>query len=92
MHTMVVTMTLDPESPAAVDRHFRQDVVAWARSRPGFVTGRWLRSDDGRKGLGVVTFDSAEAADAAAAGPRSSGPGPAWRIDAVDVFEQVVDA
>jgi hypothetical protein len=89
MHTMIVSMTLDPTRTAEVDRHLREDVGGWARTRPGFVTGRWMRSGDGRRGMGVVTFESAAAAEAAAAGPRSAPPGPAWKIDSVEILEQV---
>jgi hypothetical protein len=92
MYTMIVTMTLDPEQRDAAERHLREDVTAWAKTRPGFVTGRWLCSEDGTKGMGVVTFASAADATAAAAGPRSSPAGPAWSIDAVEVFEQVAQA
>lgn len=89
MNTLIVTMTLDPARSGDVDRHFRNDVAAWAKAQPGFVTGSWLRSEDSRTGMGVVTFTSPEAAAAAAVGPRSAPPGPAWSIDSVEIFEQV---
>jgi hypothetical protein len=89
VHTMIVTMTLDPTRPAEVDRHFRQDVAPWAKAQPGFSGGSWLRSPDGTRGLGVVTFTSAEAAASAAVGPRAARPGPAWSIDSVEVFDQL---
>lgn len=92
MHTMIVTMTLDPTQRQEVDRHLRDDVVSWATSRPGFVTGRWLRSENGAAGIGVVTFTSAEAAAAAAAGPRSAQPGKAWTIASVELYENIADA
>ena len=92
MYTMIVTMTLDPGQRTAAERHLRDDVTAWAKARPGFVTGRWLRSEDGTKGVGVVTFASAADAAAAAAGPRSAPAGPAWSIDSVEVLEQVAQA
>lgn len=86
---MIVTMTLDPAERDEVDRHFRDQVSVWATAQPGFVTGQWLRSEDGTKGLGVVSFASVHAATAAAAGPRSSPPAPAWSIDSVEVLEQI---
>jgi hypothetical protein len=92
MYTMIVTMTLDPDRRDAVERHLREDVSGWAKNMAGFVTGRWLCSEDGTKGMGVVTFASAADADAAAAGPRSAAAGPAWSIDAVEVLEDVVQA
>ena len=92
MHTMIVTMNLDRSRLNEVDRHFRQEVAQWAKALPGFVTGSWLRSEDGTRGLGVVTFASAEAAADAAVGPRSAPPGPAWSIESVDIFDQVQQA
>jgi hypothetical protein len=35
------------------------------------VTGQWLASPDGRTGIGVVVFDSEDAANRATQGPRS---------------------
>ncbi len=92
MHTMIVNMTLDPAREDEVARHLRDDVAGWAKTQPGFVSGRWLRSTDRSRGVGVVTFASAEAASAAAAGPRSTPPGPAWAIDSVEIYEHVEDA
>jgi hypothetical protein len=92
VHTMIVTMTLDPAQRDATERHLREDVLAWAKARTGFVTGRWLLSEDASVGMGVVTFASAADAAAAAVGPRNSPPGPAWSIDSVEVLEQVAQA
>jgi hypothetical protein len=94
MHAVVVRMHLDPDRTADVDRHLRDDVLPWARVQPGFVGGRWLRSDDGTSGTGVILFRSTTAASAAAAGPRaavypSDNP---WTIAAVEVCSVVAEA
>jgi len=54
MHTLVVQMSIDPSRVAEVETHFRADIVPWARRQRGFVTGQWLRSPDGRRGLGAI--------------------------------------
>ncbi|MEJ2865350.1 hypothetical protein [Actinomycetospora flava] len=94
MYTMIVGMTLDPARPEDVDRHFYDDVVPWAWQQPGFVSGRWLRSIDNARGQGVVVFDSAPAAEDAAAAVRATQfpPGTAWSIDGVLVFELITEA
>jgi hypothetical protein len=94
MHTMLVSMTLDPARSDDVDRHFREDVAPWATRQPGFVTGQWLRLSGGAQGFGIVVFDSQEHADAAAVGPRSAPrvDGRAWNTDSVVVFDQVISA
>jgi hypothetical protein len=94
MHTLVVQMSTDPLRAAEVEVHFRQDIVPWARRQSGFVGGQWLRSTDGRSGLGVVVFESEAAAGAAAAGPRKyrRDDTRAWNVETVMVLEQVASA
>jgi len=94
MHTMVVRMSIDPSRAAEVARHLREDIVGWAKQQPGFVTGQWLRSADGREGMGVVVFASGEAAASAAQGPRSfpRDDARAWNIDSVTVYQQLTSA
>jgi hypothetical protein len=78
-------MTTDPACSAEVSRHLREDVRGWATRQPGFVSGEWLLSDTQDSGLGLVSFDSAQAASDAAMGPRSGGQGAqrAWNVDTV---------
>jgi hypothetical protein len=94
MHTLVVQMSTDPSRAEEVGRHFREDVAGWARRQPGFVTGQWLASPDGRTGIGVVVFDSENAAGRAAKGPRSypRDDDRAWNIEDVTVYEQLASA
>ena len=94
MNTVVVTMTLDADRSDEVDRHLREDVAAWARRQPGFVSGQWLRLASGDQGLGVVVFESEKYANAVADGPRSQPrvDGLAWNIESVAVFEVVTSA
>jgi hypothetical protein len=91
MHTVVVRMSTDPGRRTDVIRHLRDDVVPWARSRPGFVSAQWLLSADGTEGRGVIVFDSAEAAERAAEAPRTyiRDEGRPWNIEGVEVYEQV---
>jgi hypothetical protein len=94
MQTLVVKMTTDPARSEEVSRHLREEVTAWAKRQPGFVSGEWLLSDTQDSGLGLVIFDSAEAAAQAAMGPRSSGQDDqrAWNVDTAIVYEQVASA
>ena len=97
MYTMVVRMSADPARLDEVSRHFENDVVGWAKQQPGFVSGQWLCAPSGEEALGIVVFESAEAADNAAKGPRGYGLNArdatrAWNIEDVTVYEQVVHA
>lgn len=94
MHALVVQMSTDPARPEEVARHLREDVAGWAKRQPGFVTGQWLRSPDGRTGIGVVVFASEDAAATAAQGPRSyrHDDDRAWNIEGVTVYQQLTTA
>jgi hypothetical protein len=94
MHTLVVKMTTDPARSQDVSRHLREDVTAWAKRQPGFVSGEWLLSDTQDSGLGLVSFESADAATRAAAGPQSGGHDDqrAWNVETVTVYERVASA
>ena len=94
MHALVVQMSTDPARPEQLARHVREDVARWARRQPGFVTGQWLHSPDGRTAMGVVVFDSEHAATTAAQGPRRypRDDGRAWNIEDVTVYHQLTTA
>ena len=94
MHTMVVQMSTDPSRTDAVARHFREDIVSWARQQPGFVSGQWLLGPGHDQGMGVVVFATEDAASAAAQGPRSypRDHNRAWNIEEVAVYQQVTSA
>jgi Antibiotic biosynthesis monooxygenase len=94
MHTLVVQISIDPARAEEVARHLREDVAGWAKRQPGFVTGQWLRSPDGRAGMGVVVFTTEDAASTAAQGPRSYArdDGRAWNIEDVTVYQQLTTA
>ena len=71
MHSMVIQMSIDPSRTDLVTRHFREDIIGWARQQPGFVSGQWLLSPGQKQGMGVVVFATEDAAATAARGPRS---------------------
>ncbi len=94
MHTLIVTMSTDSTRSSDVTVHLQNDVRAWARQQPGFVSGEWLLSEDRDAGMGVVVFDSADSANQAAAGPRRfvHDDQRAWNITGVGVYESVASA
>jgi hypothetical protein len=94
MHTLVVSMSTDPDRATEVSTHLQNDVAAWARQQPGFISGDWSLSENLDSGVGVVVFDTAEAANRAAAGPRcfERDEQRAWNIADVTVYESVASA
>ena len=93
-HLMMVSMKVDDARHELVDAHLRDDVQPWASRQPGFVSGRWARSPGGDLAYGLVVFETAEQATAAAQGPRSqpSVEGRAWNTIDVAVLEVVAQA
>lgn len=94
MHVMVVTMQVDDTRSTEVDRHLREDVRGWATRQPGFQGGQWIRLPGTDRAFGLVTFESAEQAEASAQGPRAQPrvEGRAWNTESVEVFEVIAQA
>jgi hypothetical protein len=91
MHTLVVSMATDPDRATDVSTHLQNDITAWAKQQPGFVSGEWLLSENRDAGMGFVVFVSANAANQAASGPRRyiHDDTRAWNITGVTVYETV---
>jgi hypothetical protein len=93
-YLLMVTMKVDEARHDLVDAHLRNDVAPWAGRQAGFVSGQWIRLPGGDRAYGLVSFDSAEAAEAAAIGPRAqpADDARAWNTERVDVFEVIASA
>ena len=91
MYAVVVNVTIHDFEPAR--QGLLEQVVPAVSQAPGFVAGYWTRSED-NKGLGMVVFESEEAARAAAERIQSEGsPDPdAVTIESVEVREVVASA
>ena len=87
MHTVVVRSTIHDREQATA--FLREHAIPRFREAPGFVAGQWVRLEGG-KGTGMITFESAESAQAAVEMLRSNPPpGEAVTIDSVDIGEVV---
>jgi hypothetical protein len=91
MPTLVVTMTTDSNRISEVSSHLQNDVTAWAKTQPGFLSGEWSISEDHDSGIGIVIFDSIDAANRAASGPRRfvHDNDRAWNVTAVTVYNSI---
>jgi hypothetical protein len=87
MHAVAVTVTISDHE--AAESHLREQVVPGVAQAPGFVAGYWTRKDD--KGLGMVVFESEEAANAMSERVPSMVPD-VVTLDAVEVREVVAHA
>jgi hypothetical protein len=66
-------------------------VVPRVSQAPGFVAGYWSRSEDDT-GLGMIVFESEDAARAVAESIRSQGPDEGVTLEGVEVREVVAHA
>jgi hypothetical protein len=87
VHAVIVTVTISDHESA--ERHLREQVVPGVSQAPGFVAGYWTRKDD--SGLGMVIFQSEEAADAMSQRVPSMAPD-VVTIKDIEVREVVANA
>jgi hypothetical protein len=88
MHAVVVTVTINEQDAAT--SHLRENVVPGVSQAPGFITGYWTRKDD--SGVGMVVFESEEAAEAMSERVPSMVPEDVVTLDSVEVREVVANA
>lgn len=87
MHTLVVSTTVRDREKLGT--FLRDEIIPRFRQAPGFVAGQWVRFEAGR-GIGMVTFDSEEAARAAAEPLTANAPPvEALTIDSLEIGEVV---
>jgi hypothetical protein len=87
VHAVVVRVTISDHEVA--ESHLRDQVVPGVSQAPGFVAGYWTRKED--SGLGMVVFESEEAAKAMSERVPSMVPDVVTLGD-VDVREVVASA
>ena len=87
MHAVVVRVTIDDESRSV--EQLRQEVVPRVAQAPGFVTGYWVRLEDGNQGSSVAVFDSEENARSASEQLR---PPEGVTLESVELGEVVANA
>jgi hypothetical protein len=87
MHAVVVTVTISDHETA--EGHLREQVVPGVSQAPGFVAGYWTRQGD--SGLGMVVFESEDAAKAMSERVPTMVPD-VVTLESVDVREVVAHA
>ena len=87
MHAVVTQATIHDVEQAA--KFLNEEGIPRISQAPGFVSGHWVRLDEGG-GRGMIIFESEEAAQAAAEMVKANAPaGPAVTIDSIQVGEVV---
>ena len=94
MHGVIVQVKIDQNREDEARKVLQDVVVPSAKALTGFVSGNWLRELQGDRGISVLLFESAEAAQAAAEQIRSQGPPPGVPVtmETVDAYEVLLQA
>jgi hypothetical protein len=93
MHAVLVTVEIDPARGDESVKLLHEFVIPSAKSLDGFERGYWLRTEDLRQGRGVIMFDTADHAKAAAARVRGwPPPGMLVTYRSIEVFEVIAEA
>jgi hypothetical protein len=87
VHAVIVTVTISDHE--AAESHLHGQVVPGVSQAPGFVAGYWTRKDD--SGLGMVIFESEDAAEAMSERVPSMAPD-VVTIQDIEVREVVAHA
>ena len=90
MHAVVVRVTIN-DAEQAVET-LRNEVVPMASGAPGFVAGYWSRSEDKSNGMGVMIFESEDAARAVAERAGQGPPDDTVTQESVEVREVLASA
>jgi hypothetical protein len=88
VHAVITTVTINDQD--AAESQLREQVVPGVSQAPGFVAGYWARKGD--SGLGMVIFDSQEAAEAMSERVPSMIPADVVKLEGVEVREVVAHA
>jgi hypothetical protein len=90
-HALVANVNLEGRDVAEAEKVLNEEVIPAVKQAPGFQSGVWVRSQDGKVGMGVVVFDSeanAKGAEQAMPNMRPEGAPPITSIAVYEVTGQ----
>ena len=91
MHAVVVRISIDAARGDEAVKTLHAFVVPMSKQAKGFVSGCWVRSDDGTTGMSVEVFETEEDARAFAANVATP-PGAPATVETVEVMEVTASA
>ena len=64
MYAVFVVSEIDPSRRTEAETMLKTRIAPQIKQAPGFVSGTWARSADGKEGRSIIVFESEEAARA----------------------------
>lgn len=93
MHAVFVVSELDPSRQAEAETMLKTQISPRIQQAPGFVSGTWARSVDGKQGQSVVVFETEESAkatlEAVTKGMPTDGPVKIVRTSVLQVVHRI---
>jgi heme-degrading monooxygenase HmoA len=90
MHATVVKVTINDSD--AAEEYLKNEVVPRVSGAPGFKAGWWTRSLDRSNGMGVVVWESEEAANRAVEALKAQASSGHVELQDIEVREVVANA
>jgi hypothetical protein len=87
----VTNVSLEGRDPALGQKMLEEELIPMVKAQPGFRAARFLRSLDGKTGVGAVIFDTEANAKAALDIMTNSRPGEAPPITSTALYEVIVE-
>ena len=93
MHALLVQLEIDPARADEAARFLQKFAVPMISQGAGFVSGTWMRSQDGRHTRSLILYESEQAAKAAATrAAEGPPPGAPTKFVSAEVFEVMAQA
>jgi hypothetical protein len=87
----VTTVKLDDRDPAEAQKLLSEVLVPMIKAQPGFQSARFLRSQDGKTGVGAVVFDTESNARLCLDRMATERPPEAPQVESTATYEIVLE-
>lgn len=87
----VTNVSLEGQDPGLGEKMLREQLIPMLEGLQGFRTARFLRSQDGKAGVGSVVFDTEGNAKAGLDAMTNNRPAEAPRVESTAIYELIVE-
>ena len=87
----VTNVNLEGRDRAVAEKLLREVLVPRLQAQPGFRTARFLRSQDGKTGVGAVLFDTEANAKAGLDAMTADRPADAPPVESTAIYEMIME-
>jgi hypothetical protein len=93
VHALLVQLEIDPARADEAVKFLHEVAVPMISQGAGFVSGTWMRSEDGRHTRSLILYENEQTANAAATrAAEGPPPGAPTKFVSAEVFEVLAQA